>query len=615
MNIKTNNNLTQNYLDIAGVIFVAINDDEIVTLINKKGCEVLGYKEKEIVGKNWFDNFIADKERHAVRGTFKKLMAGKITPVKYFENAVLTKTGNEKIIAWQNTVLKDDNGKITGTLSSGEDITERRKAEKALKESEERYRMLVETMNDGLVWMNANMKITFVNEKFCEMLGYSYAQLIGRNGLELHDTLNQMILKTQQKKHAQGIASVYEIAFTRKDGQPLITMVSPKVIMDQDGTYQGSFSVITNITARKKVEDDLLKSESKFRTLLESASEAIILIDKKGIITLVNAKVLDLFKYKREELIDKPLDFLIPRGFNEFNIKPSEALTKHPETREIVSGLELKARRKDGSEFLVDFSLAYISIQQELFGMALLTDITERRKIEEQLRHSQKMEAVGQMAAGIAHQLNTPLSVILAQLQILREELNTLDSATYVEQVDKVLQNANKMSNLVSDLLSFSRESKSQSELINVNSIIDEILLLNDIRAKKIGVKIEKKLAREIPYIIADRSKLEQVFLNIIINAFDAMPKGGTLMIKSEILMKNGRAYVLVNFKDSGIGIPKDIISKIFNPFFTTKPVGQGTGLGLSICQEYIKEHNGEISIESEQGEGSTVSIELPISS
>jgi PAS domain S-box-containing protein len=348
---------------------------------------------------------------------------------------------------------------------------------------------------------------------------------------------------------------------------------------------------------------------------LESASEAIVLIDQKGFITLVNAKVLDLFKYNREELIAKPLDFLIPRGFNEFNINPSEALSKHSETREIVSGLELKARRKDGSEFLVDFSLAYISIQQELFGMALLTDITERRKIEEQLRHSQKMEAVGQMSAGIAHQLNTPLSVISAQLQMLREDLGSLDNENYSEQIDKVLQNASKMSNLVSDLLSFSRESKSQSELINVNNIIDEILLLNDIKAKKIGVRIEKRLASEIPYIIADRSKLEQVFLNIIVNSFDAMPKGGKLFIKSEIFMKNIKAYILIKFKDSGIGIPENVVSKIFNPFFTTKPVGKGTGLGLSICQEYVKEHNGEIAVTSELGIGTTVSIELPVSS
>jgi signal transduction histidine kinase len=225
------------------------------------------------------------------------------------------------------------------------------------------------------------------------------------------------------------------------------------------------------------------------------------------------------------------------------------------------------------------------------------------------------MEAVGQMAASIAHQLNTPLSVILAQLQIMREELASTDNESYVEQIDKVFQNANKMSNLVSDLLSFSRESKSQSELINVNNIIDEIILLNDIRAKKAGVQIDKKLGKELPYIIAERSKLEQVFLNIIINALDAMPKGGKLQIKSEILMKNGKAYVLLNFKDTGLGIPKEVVAKIFNPFFTTKPVGKGTGLGLSICQEYVAEHHGEIYVESERGSGTTVSIELPVSS
>ena len=615
MNLKSNNFSAKNYLDIAGVIFVAINADEKVTLINRKGCEVLGYKEKEIVGKNWFDYFISKNEKDKVKSTFRQLMKGEIKPVKYFENSVLTKNGEQKIIAWQNTILKNDKGEIVGTLSSGEDITQRKKAEEALKESEKRYRMLVETMNEGLMWMDEGMRITFVNEKLCEMLEYSQKELIGRNSMDLHDELNQKILNAQYKKHAQGITSIYEIAFNKKDGQQVITMVSPQPIFDDTDTFKGSFSVITNITERKKAEEELHKSESKFRTLLESASEGIVLIDKKGIITLVNAKVLEIFNYKRDELIDKPIEVLIPKRYNEFDWKPSDTISKNPETREIVSGLELMARRKDSSEFLVDFSMAYINIQQELFGMALLNDITERRKMEEQLRHSQKMEAVGQMAASIAHQLNTPLSVILAQLQIMREELAAKDNESYVQQIDKVFQNANKMSNLVSDLLSFSRESKSQSELINVNNIIDEIILLNDIRAKKAGVQIDKKLGKEIPYIIAERSKLEQVFLNIIINALDAMPKGGRLQIKSEILMKNGKAYVLVTFKDTGIGIPEEVISKIFNPFFTTKPVGKGTGLGLSICQEYIAEHNGEIYVESERGLGTTVSIELPVSS
>jgi len=612
-NTKPSPHSSADFLELAGVIFIAIDQHEKVTLINKKGCEVLGCRESEILGKNWFDTFIPDQERKGVRSAFKKLMRGEMEAVKYYENAVINRRGEERIIAWRNILLKDDAGKISGTLSSGEDITERKKAEQALRVSEERYRMLVETMNEGITWMDENFMLTYVNNKFCKILGYAANELIGKFAFNFLDDPNRKIITEQTKKRSRNDVEPYELIFIHKDGHTVITLVAPKPIYDQGGLFKGNFAVITDITARKRAEVELQKSENMFRTLLDSASEAIMLIDANGMIRLINAKARNLFGYTRENILNNTLDRFIPDLSRNMMFKNFDLFIRKIKNNDISSGIEAKARRSDGSEFMVEINMTYVDLAEGAYLLAFMTDITSRKRLEEQLRHSQKMEAVGQMAAGIAHQLNTPLSVIAARLQLLQEEFNEQETQKFSDEVSKMLQNTERMTNIIADLLSFSRDARTKNELINLNRIVDEILLLTNIRAKKASIQIEKKLSRNLPLMTADRSKLEQVFLNIAVNALDAMPQGGKFTISSGTTIKEGKTYVWFSFEDTGTGIPKNILSKIFDPFFTTKPVGKGTGLGLSICQDFVKEHNGIILITSQEGEGTAVRVEFPV--
>jgi two-component system cell cycle sensor histidine kinase/response regulator CckA len=610
---KSDHHPVEKYLDLAGVIFIALDSKERVTLINKKGCEVLQCKEQDILHKNWFDNFIPENERKDVRATFRKLMKGEIENVKYYENTVLTCRGETRTIAWRNTILKDKQGIIIGTLSSGEDVTERKKAEQALRDSEERYRMLVETMNEGLSWINENFILTYVNRKFCQLLGYTTQELIGKSQLNFLDELNQKILIEQNKKRLAGGNDPYELCFTRKDGQQIITLVSPKPIFNAQGQFMGSFAVFTDISARKQTEEELQKSENMFKTLLESASEAIMLIDEKGKIKLVNAEALKMFNYQREQMINQKIESLIPAiagGRTQKDFVTPFALLKNNNGR---NDLEVRACRSDGSEFMAEMSITRVNLPEGLFFLGFLIDITRRKRLEEQLRHAQKMEAVGQMAAGIAHQLNTPLSVVAARLQLLHDEFTEQERQKYGEEISKMLQNSERMANIITDLLSFSRDSKSMNELLNLNKIIDEIILLVNIRAKKAGVQIEKKLTRNLPLITADRSKIEQIFLNIAINALDAMPQGGKLSISSGTTIKETKTYIWFNFEDTGTGIPSDMLSKIMDPFFTTKPVGKGTGLGLPISLDFVKEHHGDILISSKEGVGTVARVEFPV--
>jgi two-component system cell cycle sensor histidine kinase/response regulator CckA len=603
----------ENYLDIAGVIFVALDSAARVTLINKRGCEVLQCDEDEILGKNWIDTFIPEKYRKEVRSTFKKLITGSLEDFKYYENDVLTCRGQVRTIAWRNTLLKDEQGKIIGTLSSGEDITERKKAEQALHESEERYRMLVETMNEGLSWMDRNYKLTYVNNKFCQMLGYPVNELIGKSELDFLDAYNRKILIEQSKQHQESGGEPYELAFLKKDGQRIITLVAPKPIYDSQKNFMGSFSVFTDITARKRAEEELQKSENMFKTLLESAAEAIMLIDGQGFIKLINATTLVMFGYTRDEILNNKLEMLLPYFAKILFLKDSKNFLNRLQNMSSGNTLEVIGRRVDGSEFMVEMSLTHVNLPEGEYLLGLLIDLTHRKRLEEQLRHAQKMEAVGQMAAGIAHQLNTPLSVIAARLQLLQDEFDENESKKYGDEMSKMLQNTERMASIITDLLSFSRDARSHSELLNLNKIVDEILLLINIRAKKTGIQIEKKLSRSLPLINADRSKVEQIFSNIAVNAFDAMPQGGKLTLSSGTTVKETKTFIWITFEDTGTGIPKHLMNKIMDPFFTTKPVGKGTGLGLAISLDFVKEHNGDIFIDSTEGVGTTVRVEFPV--
>jgi two-component system cell cycle sensor histidine kinase/response regulator CckA len=445
------------------------------------------------------------------------------------------------------------------------------------------------------------------------MLGYQTNELIGKSELDLLDETNRKILTEIYQKHWEGGGEPYELTFTKKNGESMTTLVAPRPMYDQQKKFLGSFAVFTDITARKRAEEELQKSENMFKTLLESAAEAIILFDESGSIKLINATTLLDFGYKREDLLNRKIDLLIPYLTKSRLARYIENSLEKVQNNNGGNGIEIIGRRADGSEFMAEMSMRRVNLPDGRYILSLLIDITRRKRLEEQLRHAQKMEAVGQMAAGIAHQLNTPLSVISARLQLIQDEFNEKERAKFGEEIYKMLQNSERMANIITDLLSFARDSRSMSELLNLNKIVDEIILLINIRAKKVGVQIEKKLNRNLPLITADRSKMEQVFLNIANNALDAMPQGGKLGISSGTTIKNAKTYIWFNFEDTGTGIPDHLLSKIMDAFFTTKPVGKGTGLGLAIALDFVKEHHGEIIITSKEGVGTVARVEFPV--
>ena len=247
----------QSYLDVANVIFVAISADQTVAMINRRGCDLFGRAEDRIVGKNWFNTFLPRRDRQAVKATFDDLMSGRIGKTEYFENRIVAAGGQDRLIAWHNTLLKDDAGRIVGTLSCGQDITQRRQAEEARRASESRYRLLVETMNDGLAAMDEKGRITFANDRFCRMLGYKTHELLGQPAAFLMDKARRGMPREMLAKRRQGICDPYEVTYVGKGGRKVLAMASPSPILDSAGRFRGSFAVVTDITSLKQAEANL----------------------------------------------------------------------------------------------------------------------------------------------------------------------------------------------------------------------------------------------------------------------------------------------------------------------------------------------------------------------
>jgi len=485
------------YLDIAGVMMVALDAEGRVTLINRKGCEVLGFGEREIVGKSWFDTFLPERLRDGVRRVFAQLMAGEIGGAEYYENPILTRGGEERIIAWHNSFLTDEQGGATGILSSGEDITERKRIQEALTEAEVKYRSLVEAL-PAIIYTSA------LDEAFTTL--YMSPQI--------EDILG----------------------------------VSPEVFRQEPDSWQRMLHPGDRERVLAELERALASGEtfaSEYRMVSPDGRE---------------------------------------RWFRDEARVVAEARGTPP----------------------------------YLFGM--MRDITDRKELEEQLRQAQKMEAVGQLAGGVAHDFNNILSAImgfseLAALGLDPESAPARDLRESIKAVDRA-------SVLVRQLLAFSRRQTLEPVVLDAGELVAGMeKMLRRVIREDIQLVIER--AADLGRVKADPGQLEQIVLNLAVNARDAMPEGGTLTIATRNVELDqvyahvhpytvpGR-YVRLSVRDTGIGMDAATRDRIFEPFFTTKEADRGTGLGLSTVYGIVKQSGGSIEVHSRPGEGASFEIFLP---
>jgi hypothetical protein len=362
------------------------------------------------------------------------------------------------------------------------------------------------------------------------------------------------------------------------------------------------------------------RAEIRFRSILAAAPDALVIVNSEGYIQLVNAQAEKLFGYGRDELLGLAIDLLVPARLGDIHPAHRAAYAREPLPRPMGGQLHLFAQRKDGSEVPVEISLSPLETDEGLLVMAAVRDVTERRALEAQLLQAQKMEAIGRLAGGVAHDFNNVLTAILCSADLLLEDLAAAD--TRREEVEEIHESAERAAALTHQLLAFSRKQVLQPEVLNLDAVVANVQKMLQ-RLIPENMELLTVLAGDLGAVLADRGQIEQVILNLALNARDAMPTGGQLTIETANVELDeeyttqhagvvpGR-YVMLAVSDTGVGMDEETKMHLFEPFFSTKGPGRGTGLGLPTVYGIVKQSGGNIWVYSEPGQGAAFKIYLP---
>jgi two-component system, cell cycle sensor histidine kinase and response regulator CckA len=491
----------------------------------------------------------------------------------------------------------------------------------ACKQSEQRFRAILNTFKEGYFEINLNGDFTYFSTSICDMSGYSADELMGKNFHEYtsEETAKRVFGIYHQIYITGEPAEVFCYEVIRKDGGMLYLEVSAYLMHDSDGHRIGFRGFCRDVTQRHKMETDLQESEERFRRLHEASFGGIGIHDK-GKILECNKGLVDLTGFAYEELIGMDGLALITPECRE---KVMEKILADYEKPYEVEGI-----RKDGSGYPLEVQGKVIQYQGRRVRVTEFRDITERKqaekdrkKLESQLHQAQKMESIGILAGGIAHDFNNLLMAIQGRLSLLMYEMKkTNASAPQIKKMKEIDEDLVRAADLTAKLLGFARKGKTEVKPTDINNLIEHQTMMFG-RTKK-EIIIHEELSKDLPAVEVDRSQIEQVLLNIYVNAAQAMPQGGNLYIRTENITLTDKetgphdalpgVYVKISVTDTGIGMDKKIQPRIFEPFFTTKEIGRGTGLGLASAFGIIKNHHGFITVYSEKERGSTFNIFLP---
>ncbi len=592
--------------------------DGTYTFVNLKGYEAFGYSKDDLnKGVTIFDT-LAPEDHEKARTNMARRLRGEVFGST--EYTMMRKNGTTfPALIHTSPVMRET--KAVGMRTVVVDITEQRRAEEALKESEERYRSIFENAVLGIFQSSPDGRLIRVNAAFAAMHGYaSPEEMIAATTdiAEQHYVEPEERTRFQRLLQEQGIVKFFEAQFFRADGSKVWLLMNARAVAGPDGNmlyYEGTSEEITD---RREGESALRESEERYRTVIENSNDGIAILSGENHV-YVNGKFVAIFGYDGPgDFIGKPISIACHPDDLE---RVMENNMRRQRGEDLPSRYEFKGIRKDGVSIYVEVSVARTTHSGRPVSLVFLRDVTERKNLESQVRQAHKMEAIGQLAGGIAHDFNNILTALIgfgSLLQMKMEESHPL--RFYVNQI---LATSQKAANLTQSLLAFSRKQAIELRPHNVNTIIANIEnLLRRLLSEDIDLNIN--LTANPVTIMADITQVEQVVLNLVTNARDAMPKGGKLLIETSpvVLDQEFRrayqfgkpgSYVLISVRDTGSGMDEKTIEKIFEPFFTTKDVGRGTGLGLSIVYGIVKQHNGYITVSSEPGSGTTFLVYLPL--
>ena len=486
-----------------------------------------------------------------------------------------------------------------------------------LRESEERYRTILEETGDGYFETDLAGNFTLVNDTQCRILGYSREELMGMNYKAFTPEENvKTVFEAYNRMYRTGEPlRGFTDEVIRKDGIRAFAEVAAFPLRDEEGTIVGFRGIRHDITERKRAEEGLRESEERYRTLFGNSIEAVFTVDIDGNFTSVNKAFEEWSGYSREEAIGMSYGKLVTPEQIDFIFKEYNKLFR---TGEPIRNLVYECVLKDGERRLVEGYVNLIKKGDWIEGFqGTLRDITERKRQEEERRQleqkaqvTSRLASVGEMAAGVAHEINNPLTGVIGYAQLLMDRGDIPSDIR--RDLAAINDGAQRVASIVKRLLVFSRQVKPERRFIDINELIESTLALRAYHLRVNNIKVTTQLAPDLLETMADPGQLQQVFLNLVVNAETEMKLAhgkGKLIITTE----KSDNTIKICVKDDGPGIKPEVMDRIFDPFFTTREVGQGTGLGLSLCHGIVAEHNGKTYAESKLGKGATFVVELPV--
>ena len=596
---------------------VLVNVDGVIQWANPSTSDVLGYRPEDLVGVHVRD-LVEPVDRDAWQALVERLFDDPATP----QSGAFRCRHKDGSIRWTEGVARNllNEPKIASIVVYYRDVTERKATEEQLKATEDRYGHLFYSAADIIFEADAEGYFRFVNPQTLKVFEFEPDEVIGRRFTEFirADYRPQILQHYYTQTMERRPTSYVEFPALTKSGREVWLGQNAWIITNAAGNLVGMQAVARDITERRRAEDALRAAEGKYRALVEQSLMGVYILQNDRLV-YTNPKAADLLGYTQQELIDSPDAF-------DFVHEQDRALVRDQLARldpERTPSIHLAVRgvRKDGETIQVE---AFCSVTEYNGGRAILAtvhDISDRVKLEDQLRQAQKMEAVGRLAGGIAHDFNNLLTAIRGNAELMSHRVKK-DPAMAAE-VDEILHAADRAASLTRQLLAFSRKQVLQPVALDLHEIVQAVSRM----ARRIigtDVQLRLELASSVAQILADPAQVEQVLLNLIVNARDAMPSGGTITVQTENVKLDRNApeivqagiapgnFVMMSVSDTGIGMDQATQARIFEPFFTTKETGRGTGLGLSTVYGIIRQTGGAITVESERGKGASFKVYLP---
>ena len=518
------------------------------------------------------------------------------------------KDGRRVPVLLNSHLRYDQEGEVIGYEGIMVDQTQR-------EQMEEDYRRLFEHMGTGVFISSKAGKFLNANQALLDMLGYD-----SKEEFLMIDIVKDLYKRPEDRQKFSEMIKQdnrvvdYEVEFKRKDGSTIPILLTGHARYDQEGNIVGYEGLNVDQTQRKQMEKDLEEAHDFLNMVIQSSPNAIITTDLKGNILIWNQGAEAILGYRTQDVVGKMnIKKIYVEGMAQKVMKMMRG-PKHGGAGKLVS-YPMTYIRKDGDivEGNLSASIIYDANGNEVASVGIFVDLKERldmeqklRQIQEQLLNSEKLAAMGRLTSQIAHELNNPLYGIMNTLELLKSEVSPSSKRRKI--LEMALSETVRLSDLLRKMLSFSKPDQEDRQVVDVNTIMDEILLLHEKQLRENDIRIVYTFDEDLGKVHASINQLRQVFLNMVGNARDAMPEGGTLTVKTS----SSNHTIKIEVSDTGIGIKEENIKKIFDAFFTTKDSVKGVGLGLSVCYGFIIDHGGDITVKSKPDAGTTFTITLP---